>query len=56
MLEEKAEDLRLQIKNTDDPETKTKCKQLLTEILNKQKSVKETAESLKTGKKGKKVK
>ncbi|MCJ7581444.1 MAG: hypothetical protein MUP98_13035, partial [Candidatus Aminicenantes bacterium] len=56
MLDEKAEDLRLQIKNTDDPDTKAKCKQMLVEILNKQKSIKETAEAIQNGKKGEKIK
>lgn len=35
MLEEKAEDLRKQMKNTDDPDVKAKCKQMLSEIQKK---------------------
>lgn len=56
MLEEKAEDLRKQIKNTDDPDVKAKCKQMLADIQNKQRNIKEQAETLKDGKEGKKIK
>lgn len=56
MLEEKAEDLRKQIKNTDDPDVKAKCKQMLADIQNKQRNIKEKAETLKDGKEGKKIK
>ncbi len=52
MLEEKAEDLRKQIKNTDDPDVKAKCKQMLSDIQEKQRTIKEKAESLKDGKEG----
>ncbi len=56
MLGKKAEDLKKQIKNTDDPDVKAKCKQILTEILKKQEQIKEKAEVLKAGKKGDKIK
>ncbi len=56
MLEAKAEDLRIQMKNTDDPDKKAKCKQMLSDIQKKQQKIKEIAESLKDGKEGKKIK
>jgi len=56
LLDAKAEDLRKQIKNTDDPDIKAKCKQMLTDILKKQEQIKEKAESLKAGKEEKKIK
>jgi len=56
MLEKKAEDLRKQIKNTDDPDVKAKCKQMLSDIQKKQQLIKEKAEALKAGKEGKIVK
>ena len=56
MLEGKAEDLRKQIKNTDDPDVKAKCKQMLSEIQEKQQKIKEIAESLKNAKEGKTIK
>lgn len=56
MLEEKAEDLRKQIKNTDDPDVKAKCKQRLADIQNKHWNIKEQAETLKDGKERKKIK
>ena len=55
-LEEKAEDLKKQIKSADDPDTKAKYKQMLSEIQEKQRKIKEKAESLKDGKEGKTIK
>jgi hypothetical protein len=56
LLEAKVNDLLAQIKNTDDPDVKAKCKQMLTELREKQEQIKIKAEALKTGKEGKIVK
>ena len=56
MLEEKAEDLKKQIKSTDDPDVKAKCKQMLSGIQEKQRKIKEIAESLKNAQEGKTIK
>ena len=56
LLEAKAEELRIQLNNTDDPDVKAKCKQLLSNIQMKQELIKVKAEAMKAGEKGKKIK
>lgn len=55
-LEKKAEELRKQLKSTDDPDVKAKCKQMLSEIQKKQQWIKQKATALKAGKEGKTIK
>ncbi len=56
MLDGKAEECRKKMKSTDDPDVKAKCKQMLSEIQEKQQKIKEIAESLKDAKEGKTIK
>jgi len=55
-LEKKAGELRNQLKSTDDPDVKAKCKQMLSEIQKKQQWIKQKATALKAGKEGKTIK
>ncbi len=56
MLEKKAEEFRKQLKSSDDPDVKAKCKQMLSDIQNMRRLIKEKIEALKAGKEGKTIK
>ena len=56
LLGEEAQKIEKKFQNTDDPDVKAKCKQMLSDIQKKQEQIKETVEALKAGKDVKKIK